>query len=175
MTTEATTETEAADKTDETEKVSEDETTETTEDSETEKTDDEDDSNNVTPREKELRRLLRENEKELRRLRKTEEDARRAEMSETEKLREELKDRDDRLEVILRAKIAAEYGLDGELAERLRGATEEELEEDAKKLAELVKPPKPSSKDVGIGSLGEGETILDPVAAHRAATAGRRF
>jgi hypothetical protein len=172
MTTEATTETDAADNVDETETDSKTETTETTDETETDSEDDEEGSN-VTPREKELRRLLRENEKELRRLRKTEEEARRAEMTEAEKLREENSTLATKLDSILRAKIVAEYGLDADLAERLRGVTEEELEEDAKKLAELVKPPKPKSKDVGIGALGGDETPTDPRELHKAWTKSR--
>lgn len=172
MTEKPTTETDAADNVEETETDSETETTETTEETETESTDD-DEGSNVTPREKELRRLLRENEKDLKRLRKADEERRRAEMSETEKLREELADRDSKLEAILRAKIAAEHGLDADLAERLRGVTEEELEEDAKKLAKLTKPKTPKAEDAGIGVPGSDDAPADPIAQYRQATASK--
>jgi hypothetical protein len=165
--TEATTETDAADNVEETETVSKTEQTEQIEDSETESTDSEDGSN-VTPREKELRRLLRENEKELKRFRKVEEDRRRAEMTETDRLREELAERDSKLETLLRAKIAADHGLGDELAERLRGVTEEELAEDARRLAALVKPSKPSARDVGIGAIGAETVPSNPRELHRA-------
>lgn len=175
MTTKPTTETDAADNVDETETDSKTETTETTEETETDSKDGEEDSN-VTPREKELRKLLRENEKELKRLRKAEEEARRAEMTETEKLREELEASKSELVGLRRKSIATEHGLPADLAERLRGVTEEELVEDAKRLAALVKPPKPTSKDVGIGAPGADESLpSDPVAAHRRAMASRSF
>lgn len=176
MTTKPTTETDAADNGDETETDSKPETTtEETTDPET-GTDSDDDGSNVTPREKELRKLLRSNEKELARLKKSEEDRRRAELSETEKLREEIAEKDSKLGKLLRKSIAAEHGLDAEFAERLQGVTEEELAEDAERLAALVKPKPPKPEDVGIGVPGssDGEET-DPVKAHRAATAGMRF
>lgn len=167
MTTEAVTEMETADNVEETETVSETETTETTEDSETEKPDDEEGSN-VTPREKELRRLLRKNEKELERFRKAEEEARTQSLSESEKLQEENSKLQESYSSLLRRTIAAEYGLDADLAERLRGVTEEELQEDAARLAELVKPAKPKPTDVGLGTPGDqDETPVDPRELHR--------
>lgn len=169
-------ETDAADNVEEPETGSETETeTEETEDETSE--DSEDEASKVTPREKELRRLLRETEKENKRLKKSEEEARLAELSETEKLREELKSKDEKLDSLTRKTIAVELGLDESLAVRLVGATEEELREDAERLAALLTPSKPKSKDVGLGGVpGNGDDApTDPVAAHRAATAGRRF
>ena len=175
MTTKPTTETDAADKSETTETDVEHEQTETTEDSETEETDEEEGSQ-VTPREKELRKLLRENEKELKKLRKAEDERRKSELTETEKLREELSSKEEELSSLRRKAIAAEFGLDDVLADRLRGVTEEDLRADAESLSKLVKPPKPKSKDVGIGAPGaDDDAPTDPVEAHRAAMAGRRF
>ena len=172
MTDKPTTETDAADNGDETETDSKPETTETTNETETDSKDEEDGSN-VTPREKELRKLLRENEKKLVRLEKAEEARRRAEMTETEKLREELSSKDSELAELRRKTIAAEFGLDADLSERLRGTTEEELREDAESLAKLVKPPKPKSTDVGIGVAGKEDAPVDPVELARSWSKGR--
>jgi hypothetical protein len=175
MNTNPKSETDAEDNVEEPETGSETETDNEETDPETGE-DSEEEISKVTPREKELRRLLRENEKELKSLRKNEEDERKATLSETEKLREELSEKDERLSKLIRQTIAAEHGLDEALAARLVGVTEEELREDAKSLAALVKPPKPKSHDVGLGGVsGSDDTPTDPVAAHRAATAGRRF
>lgn len=175
MTTKPTTETDAADNGDETETDSKPETTETTKETETDSKGEKDDSNDVTPREKELRRLLRENEKELGKLKKAEDERRKSELSETEKLREELAESGRELTTLRRKAIAGDFGLDADLADRLRGDTEEELREDAERLAALVKPKAPKPKDVGIGAPGGEDAPTDPVAAHRAATAGRGF
>ena len=167
MEAEPTTETDAADNGDETGKVTEPETTKTTDETETDSKDEEDGSN-VTPREKELRRLLRKNEKELDRLRKAEDERRKAELSESEKLREELEEKETKLSALVRAKVAAEHGLDAELAERLRGVTEEELSEDAERLATLTKPKPPKAKDVGLGGgSSKDEDPSDPRELHR--------
>ena len=171
--TKPTTETDAADNVEETETVSETEQTETTEDSETETTDEEEGSK-VTPREKELRRLLRENEKELKRLKKAEEEREAETLSETEKVAKERDGLREEVVELRRRAIASEFGLSPELAERLRGVTEEDLRSDAEELSKLVKPPKPKPREAGIGTAGDGgELPSDPVAAHRAAMAGR--
>lgn len=178
MTTKPTTETDAADNETGTEK---DPNSETTTDEKTEPetgSDSEESGSNVTPREKFLRGKLRDTEKELESFRKAEEDRRRAEMTEAEKLREEIAEKDSKLGKLLRKSIAAEHGLDAEFAERLQGVTEEELTEDAKRLAALVVPKKPTipkPEDVGIGVPGSTEGESDPVKAHRAAMARRRF
>lgn len=122
------------------------------------------------------KRQARENEKELKRLRKIEEDRRNAELSETEKLAKERDDLRVTLDDLHRKVIATELGLSPELAERLKGSTEEELREDAERFAALVKPPKPKPTDVGIGSPGEsGDAPIDPVELHRRAMKGRRL
>ena len=168
MTTEAVAETEAADNVEETETVSETETTEANDETEKDESDDEEGSN-VTPREKELRRLLRKTEKDLDRFRKAEEEARKASLSEAEKLREENSELGSKLQDLLRRSVAAENGLDDELAERLRGVTEEELQEDAQRLAALLKTPtKPSPRDAGIAAPGStDETPTDPRELHK--------
>lgn len=114
------------------------------------------------------KRQARENEKELKRLKKAEDDRRREEMTETERLRADLAERDLKIDGILRKSIAAENGLPAEFADRLRGTTEEELAADAKRFAELVKPKVPTPTDVGIGTAG-GATgdDSDPVALSR--------
>jgi hypothetical protein len=103
----------------------------------------------------------------------------RDEMTESEKLKADLETiRSENIE-LRRKMIATEHGLDDELAARLKGDTPEELAEDAKRLAELIgkkSPPKsPPAKDVGIGVPSRDGVPSDPVAAHRAAMAGRRF
>jgi hypothetical protein len=136
----------------------------------------EEDGSTVTPRERELRKLLRDNERELKVLREAEEARKREEMTELDRLKADLDQRDEELSKLKRttllARIAAEHGLDAELTERLKGDTEEELVEDAKRLAELVGKRKPSAApaiDAGIGVKGDGGAPLDPVEGFRRA------
>lgn len=176
MAKDPTTETDADDNGDETETDSNSgESTDENEETETDSSS-EGESSSVTPREKELRKLLRVNEKKLARLEKADEEARRTEMTDNEKLREDLSERDSKIEELIRSKVAAEHGLDDELAERLRGVTEEELSEDAERLSKLLKPKTSSSTDVGLGGSGSSDELsADPIKMHRAAMAGRQI
>lgn len=122
----------------------------------------------------------REFEAELKKLRKAEEDRQRAELTELERLKADLEQRDTELATIRRdamlARISAEHGLTAELAERLKGDTEDELAEDAKRLAELIgkrKPNTPPASDAGIGGKAGDDLPTDPVALARRFTAGR--
>lgn len=178
--TKPTTGTDAADKSEATGTEAEHETTDeqTSTEPEGDETSETDDSKN-DPDDEKLdfwKRQARENEKELKRLRKLEEDRRNAELSETEKLAKERDELRGELEELRRKAIASELGLSPELAARLVGSNEEELREDAERLAALVKPPKPKPTDVGIGSPGEsGDAPVDPVELHRRAMQGRRL
>ena len=137
-------------------------------------------SNVTDERLKFYQRKARENEQELKKLRKVEDERQRAELSEVERLKTDLDARDAELSELkgnaLRSRISAEHGLDAELAERLRGDTEEELAEDAARLAELVgkrKPKAPAAADAGIGVQGGDSLPTDPVELARRFTAGR--
>lgn len=68
---------------------------------------------------------------------------------------------------ILLSSVAAKYELPAPLAKRLSGATEAELEADAKELQKLIAPPAPESLSGGL-SPDDGEDF-DPVKAARAA------
>lgn len=67
--------------------------------------------------------------------------------TETQRLLEErdaLKaERDSMQGEAMRARVALTKGLSAELADRLRGSTEDELSEDAERLLALIKPPGP--------------------------------
>lgn len=67
--------------------------------------------------------------------------------TETQRLTEERDalraERDTTRAEALRARVALTKGLPGDLADRLRGATEDELSEDADRLLELVRPSGP--------------------------------
>ena len=102
-------------------------------------------------------------------------------MSEVDRLTADLEAREVELTELkgnaLRSRISAEHGLDAELAERLRGVTEEELTADAARLAELVgkvrpKAP-PAASAAGIGVNGGNPLPTDPVELARRFTAGR--
>ena len=172
MGNEATTETGSADNVEEAETVSPAEQSETVTEAETATETEDESSKDVTTEDDEKvefwKRQARDNEKELKKLRKAEEDRRKAELSEADLLREEKEEIAKELEGLRRKAIIAEFGLTPELAERLRGVTEEELREDAGELAKLVRPAKPKSTDVGIGSPGgNGDTPSNPMDLHR--------
>jgi hypothetical protein len=104
------------------------------------------------------------------------EERKRADMSEGEKLKADLEALRSENAELRRKAIAAEFGLDEDLAGRLRGDTPEELAEDAKALAEKLgstkKPAAPPAKDVGLGAPSKGDEMpSDPVAAYRKAMA----
>ena len=101
--------------------------------------------------------------KELERLKAEEAKRKEAEMTEAEKL----KARADQLEAELqrersekmRLKVASKYSLPDALSARLIGDTEEELEEDAKRLAEFLpkneqKKPELNANDIADGQRG---------------------
>lgn len=84
---------------------------------------------------------------------KTYEDRDKSDADKAEEARKALEARASKAEAeLLRLKVAQKKNLPPELAERLRGETEEELEEDAERLSELVKPGKsPVDTDAGKG------------------------
>lgn len=72
----------------------------------------------------------------------------------------------------LRAKVAAAHQLPADLADRLRGATEEELIADAKALAKLIPPPA-AGADSNPGRTGSTPSLLDQTNAYYDRTRGR--
>lgn len=118
-----------------------------------------------------LRGKLDEATAELVKLRKAEEERARAEMSETERARADAEKAAAENLTLRRELVALRHGLDPEIAERLRGDTAEELEADAKALAEKfgskAKKPAPPASSAGVGIAGGDETPLDPLEAHR--------
>lgn len=172
MGTEATTETESADNVEETETGSETEQSETETEAVTATGTEDESSKDVTTEDDEKvefwKRQARDNEKELKKLRKVEEDRRKAELSEADLLREEKAEIAKELEEMRRKAIISEFNLTPELADRLRGVTEEELREDAEELSKLVRQGKPKPTDVGLGSPGgNGDTPSSPMDLHR--------
>lgn len=93
------------------------------------------------------------------------EDANKSEKDRLEESKRAAEDRASKAEAeLLRVRVAAKKNLPSELAERLRGDTEEELEADADRLSELVKPGKPSvDTDAGKGRASS-EGPSDPAA-----------
>lgn len=75
---------------------------------------------------------------------------------------------------ILLNNVAAKYELPPVLAKRLSGATEEELEADAKELQKLVAPEQPQSLSGGLDPE-DNEDDFDPVKAAQAARRARRY
>lgn len=77
---------------------------------------------------------------------------------ETEKAARETaeRERDEEKRSALRARIAARHKLPDALATRLSGATEDELEADAKELAKHVKPPAAPDTEGGKGRQDSG-------------------
>ena len=68
---------------------------------------------------------------------------------------------------LLRLRVAAKKQLPPELAERLRGEDEKELEQDADRLLELVKPKAQGDPDAGKGQEATGRTFNDLLRAGR--------
>ena len=120
------------------------------------------------------REMARKHEKENRRLLAAEAERQQAELSELDRAKADADTAKAEALELRRRLVAAEHGLPPELGNRLQGDTEDELVEDAKRLAELVppaKPPTPSAADVGIGTA-PGEPSGDPMELHRQFTAG---
>ncbi|GAA0967427.1 hypothetical protein [Actinocorallia libanotica] len=90
-------------------------------------------------------------------------------VEEFEAARAELSTRIVELETsLLREKVARKYDLPDELAARLRGADEAELEADAKALQKFVNPAAPESLGGGL-TPDDSEGDFDPVKVARAA------
>lgn len=68
---------------------------------------------------------------------------------------------------LLRLRVASKKQLPPELAERLRGADEKELEQDADRLLELVKPQSGGDVDAGKGDSAGGQSMNDLLRAGR--------
>lgn len=83
-----------------------------------------------------------------------------AELSEMDKLKKQLTEKDQQLTTMtlatLRTRVAAEVGLPAQFAERLRGMTEEEIKADAKALLEVI--PKPQKANPGATNPGGAPT-----------------
>jgi hypothetical protein len=75
---------------------------------------------------------------------------------------------------ILLNNVAAKYELPPVLAKRLSGATEAELEADAKELQKLVAPEQPQSLSGGLTPEADGDDF-DPVKAAQEARRSRRY
>jgi hypothetical protein len=90
-----------------------------------------------------------------------------AEMTEAQRLAkqaDELKAENARLQAdLLRREVIAETGLPSELADRLRGATKEELLADAEKLKALLpqQPNKPTPPTLGATNPADGQQVKD--------------
>lgn len=81
------------------------------------------------------------------------EDRDKTEAEKAEEARKALEARAEKAEAeLLRQRVAYKHNLPPEIAERLRGDTEEELEEDAKSLSELVKAGPSVDTDAGKGN-----------------------
>jgi hypothetical protein len=94
-----------------------------------------------------------------------------ADKTDLDRARDELtSEREQRLELTRRV-VAAEHGLPPELAARLQGNTEQELNDDAAGLAELIPKTQTNTpaKLAGIGTA-PGVAELDPLAMHRKLT-----
>lgn len=94
------------------------------------------------------------------------EDRDKTEAEKAEEARKALEDRASKAEAeLLRLKVASKTKLPPELAERLRGGTEEELEADAVRLAELVKTDEGPSvdTDAGKGEATSGERSFNDI------------
>jgi chromosome segregation ATPase len=119
---------------------------------------------------KELNRESAERRKKLEAFELAEAKRKEAEMTETEKLKAELeRERGERLQT-LREVVAARTGLPEALADRLRGATREELEADAAAILEkLPKTPEPAKT-----TPPTGLTITNPGAATTGETKEQR-
>ena len=94
------------------------------------------------------------------------EDRDKTDAEKAEEARKALEDRASKAEAeLLRLKVASKAKLPPELAERLRGDTEEELEADAERLAELVKTDEGPSvdTDAGKGEATSGEQSFNDI------------
>lgn len=90
------------------------------------------------------------------------EDRDKTEAEKAEEARKALEARAEKAEAaLLRERVARKHNLPPEIAERLRGDTEEELEEDAKSLSELVKAAPSVDTDAGKGKPAS-EAPSDP-------------
>ncbi|MFD6636763.1 hypothetical protein ACFWDN_13210 [Micromonospora chalcea] len=74
---------------------------------------------------------------------------------------------------LLRERVARKAGLPDDLAERLQGATQEELEADAKKLQKYAAAPSTTGDLRGGLDPSDEEDVFDPVKAAREARANR--
>lgn len=134
-----------------------------------------------TPAEGELpeavKKILQENRKELRdavkRAKQAEARAKEYEdrdKSEQDKLAERAaqaeKDAADARQQYLRLKVSTAKGLSAELAERLNGESEEELEQDAERLLEIVKPKPVTGSLDGGARRPPSNAARSPEAAH---------
>jgi Skp family chaperone for outer membrane proteins len=101
-------------------------------------------------------------QKELETLRAEKQKQAEAEMTEAQRLQkqaDEVKAENARLQAeILRRDVIAETGLPSSLADRLKGATKEELLADAKQLLAILPPQKPSAPAIGATNPANGQT-----------------
>lgn len=126
----------------------------------------------------EVKRALREANKEAETLRLRLKEFEDRDKTETQRLLEERDalraERDSVRAEAMRARVALAKGLPSDLADRLRGSSEEELAEDADRLLDLLKPPAPAR----FGDVGQGvrtpppDTNLDERQAARALFGG---
>lgn len=99
---------------------------------------------------RDIEKQYKQEKKELERLKADEAKRKEAEMSEIEKAQKRANDLEAELKrersEKMRLKVAAKYQLPEAFANRLQGETEEELDADAKALAELLPKPQPEKK-----------------------------
>ncbi|MFG0329230.1 MAG: hypothetical protein ACF8PN_04960 [Phycisphaerales bacterium] len=117
--------------------------------------------------------MARKHEKAAKAFEAAEAERAQAEMTELDKANARADEAAGEVLELRRRLVAAEQGLPPELGSRLQGSTEDELVEDAKRLAELMptKAPTPSAAKAGIGTAA-GEPAQDPMALHRQFTGG---
>ncbi len=120
---------------------------------------------------KELARKREKVEERLAKFEAAEQERAEAEKSDLERARDEVTNEREARLALTRRVVAAEHGLPPELAARLQGTTEQELNDDAAGLAELIPKAQtnPPAKLAGIGTA-PGVTELDPLAMHRKLT-----
>lgn len=110
---------------------------------------------------REIEKQYNKERKELDRLKAEEAKRQEAEMSELQKAQKRAADLEEELSrervEKLRVKVAARYQLPDSLADRLKGETEEELDADAKALAELLPKQQQKKADLKANDVAGGQ------------------
>lgn len=114
--------------------------------------------------------------KKLEEFESKEEERKRSEMTELEKAKADLAKYQSELEAVkltdIKRTTAAKYGIPQELATRLVGSTAEEIDNDAKMLAETLPKPKEIKPSPGVTNPGEAASIQESPAQKKARLTG---